>query len=360
MKYITEYRQIDAIKALSNKIGDVASGHRLTFMEVCGTHTMAIARFGIKELLPPDIRLLSGPGCPVCVTPNRYIDHAIALSRLEDTTITTFGDMVRVPGSSSSLERERADGSDINIVYSPLDALDSAGLNSSKEVIFLSVGFETTIPTVASTLIMAKKRGIDNFSILSANKVVPPALEALLGGDLNLDGFILPVHVSTIIGGKVYEPVVNKYRIPSSIAGFEPTDILESILELTEQNLSDNPHLSIQYRRAVSIEGNIKAQQLINEVFEPTDAEWRGIGTIPLSGLKLRDLFKKFDASTKFGVDIEETRVETGCICGKILQGLCDPKDCPLFGNRCRPESPVGACMVSSEGTCAAWYRYNV
>lgn len=358
MKHITEYRDANAVKALSNRIADVAGDRQLTFMEVCGTHTMAIARFGIKQLLPQGIRLLSGPGCPVCVTPNRYIDHAIALSRLKGVIITTFGDMVRIPGSTSSLEKEKAAGRDIRIVYSPIDAIETASLHPDKEIVFLSVGFETTIPTIASTLIMAKKRDIKNLSTLTANKVVPPALEALLQGDLNLDGFILPGHVSTIIGGKAYESTFEKFSVPCSIAGFEPTDIMEAILDLTEQSLSDKPELSIRYRRAVTMDGNPKALEIMNEVFEPADANWRGIGVIPGSGLKLRSTFKKFDASSKFNVTVEETLEEPDCICGTILQGLSSPNDCPLFGSKCRPESPVGACMVSSEGTCAAWYKY--
>jgi len=360
MKYISEFRNIKAIKNLSLKIQKTSKDHNLTFMEVCGTHTMAIARFGIKELLPGNIKLLSGPGCPVCVTPNRYLDHAIAIGRQENVTITTFGDMMRVPGSTTSLEKEKAEGRDIRIVYSPLDALELAKKNPDKEVVFLSVGFETTVPTIASTLIMAKRDNVKNFSILTANKVVPPALEALLGGDLGLNGFILPGHVSTIIGAKAYQPVINDYKVPCSIAGFEPTDILESILDLIEQNIANEPKLSIEYTRAVTMEGNTKAQAAIYEVFEATDAEWRGVGVIPGSGLKLNKAFGNFDASTRFNVTIEETKEVKGCICGSILQGLKTPKDCPLFGSACTPENPVGACMVSSEGTCAAWFRYNL
>lgn len=321
---------------------------------------MAIARFGIKQLLPGNIRLLSGPGCPVCVTPNRYMDHAVALGRLDGVIITTFGDMMRVPGSSSSLEKEKAGGRDIKIVYSPLDALEIAINNPDREVIFLSVGFETTTPTIASTLITAKKKGIANFSALTANKVIPPALAALLRGKLNLDGFILPGHVSTIIGGKAYGPIIEKYRIPCSIAGFEPTDMLEGILDLVEQNVTSSPGLSIRYRRVATMDGNVRAQQISSEVFELVDANWRGIGTIPGSGLQLREIFKEFDASAKFSANIEETREDKGCICGRILQGLASPADCPLFGSRCTPENPVGACMVSSEGTCAACHRYGV
>jgi len=358
MKYVTEYRDQEAVKGIAAKIAETAGDQPINLMEVCGTHTMAIARFGIKELLPSNVKLISGPGCPVCVTPNHYIDHAIALSREPNIIIATFGDMIRVPGSTSSFEKEKADGRNIQIVYSPLDSIELAKKNPDKEVVFLSVGFETTIPTIASTLLMAKAQGITNLSYLTANKVVPPALEALIQGELKLNGFILPGHVSTIIGAKAYEKVVSHYHIPCSIAGFEPTDMMAAILDLVEQTINNDPKLSIKYRRVVTQEGNLKAQQAIKDVFESCDAEWRGVGTIPGSGLKLRKEFESFDASQKFNVDVEETRIDKGCICGSILQGLKSPADCPLFGKKCLPENPVGACMVSSEGTCAAHYKY--
>lgn len=359
MKYVTEFRNVRAIRSLSHQIESASTGAELTFMEVCGTHTMAIARFGIRQLLRENIRLLSGPGCPVCVTPNEYLDTAIALARQKNVIITTFGDMMRVPGSTSSLEKEKATGREVQIVYSPIDALDIAENNKGKEVIFLSVGFETTVPVIAVTLMMAINRGIMNFSVLTANKVVPPALEALLQNERKLDGFILPGHVSTIIGAKAYNKLVSKHHIPCCITGFEPTDILESILDLIKQNTEHKPNLQIQYKRVVTIDGNMKAQKLIKEVFRPVDANWRGIGVIKNSGLELNPSFVKFDASKKFTVKVEETREEKGCICGQILQGLASPHECPLFGGMCTPEDPVGACMVSSEGTCAAWYKYH-
>lgn len=357
MKYISEFRDRRLVEALAEKIRAAAKDVQCTFMEVCGTHTMAIARFGIKELLPNTIRLLSGPGCPVCVTPNSYLDHAIALSRLPKVIVATFGDMMRVPASSSSLEKEKASGRDIRIVYSPLDTIELAEKNPDKEIIFLSVGFETTVPTIASTLMMARDRSITNLSVLTANKVVPPALEALLAGKRGLDGFILPGHVSTIIGAKAYEKIIG--RIACSIAGFEPTDIMEAILNLTEHKLSGTPQLSIKYRRSVTYDGNLKAQSIMAEAFEPTDSCWRGIGTISGSGLAFKAAFERFDAAKRFDVAVEETREESGCICGSILQGLGNPDDCPLFRKRCTPENPVGACMVSGEGTCAAWYKYS-
>jgi hydrogenase expression/formation protein HypD len=267
--------------------------------------------------------------------------------------------MMRVPGSSSSLERERSNGRDIRVVYSPLDILDIATKNPSKEVIFLSVGFETTTPTVAATIKQVVKEGLDNISFLTANKLVPPALEALLNGKTKLDGFLLPGHVSTIIGGKAYLPIINKYKIPSSIAGFEPVDIMGAILELTKQAISGEAYLSIEYSRAVTMDGNTKAQRIMEEVFEPIDAKWRGIGVIEKSGLKIRDEYTNLDAALKFSVQVEETKEDKGCICGEILQGLKDPPECPLFGKRCTPKDPVGACMVSQEGTCAAWYKYR-
>ncbi len=359
MKYVTEYRDQDAVKGIAEKIKETAKGQPINLMEVCGTHTMAIARFGIKELLPENVKLISGPGCPVCVTPNHYIDQAIALSREPNIIIATFGDMIRVPGSTSSFEKEKAAGQNIQVVYSPLDSIELAKQNPDKEIVFLSVGFETTIPTIASTLLMAKAQGITNLSYLTANKIVPPALEALIQGDLGLNGFILPGHVSTIIGAKAYEKVVSHYHVPCSIAGFEPTDMMAAILDLVEQTVSNDPKLSIKYRRVVTNKGNLKAQQAINDVFETCDAEWRGVGVIPGSGLQLRESFAKYDAAKKFNVEVEETRVDVGCICGAILQGLKTPGDCPLFGNKCVPENPVGACMVSSEGTCAAHYKYG-
>jgi hydrogenase expression/formation protein HypD len=359
MKHISEYRDIKKIKALSKHIKQSAPDSRYTFMEVCGTHTMAIARFGIKELLPNNIKLLSGPGCPVCVTPNEYIDHAIALSKLNNVIVTTFGDMMRVPGSSTSLEKEKAEGRNIQVVYSPLDAIDIALHNPDKEVIFLSIGFETTVPTIAASLKLARKKLVRNLSILTSNKIVPPALEALLSGSLNLNGFILPGHVSTIIGGNAYSSIIDGHSLPCSIAGFEPTDMLESIADLIEQNKTSTPKLGNTYRRVVTPEGNRKAQGIMYEVFKLSHANWRGIGVIPNSGLILTDEYSDFDAADKFDVSVEETREEKGCICGTILQGLANPNECSLFGAKCTPEHPIGACMVSSEGTCAAWYKYE-
>lgn len=360
MKYISEYRNKELALALAHKIAETAGSHPMTFMEVCGTHTMAIARFGIRQLLPKTIRLLSGPGCPVCVTPNDYLDRAIALSRRPNTIVTTFGDMMKVPGSTSSLYREHAAGGDIRMVYSTIDALKIARENPDHSVVFLGVGFETTAPTIAASILQAEKENLKNYFVLSSNKVVPPALTALLQGDLKLDGFILPGHVSTIIGANAYHELAEKHTLAMAITGFEPTDILSGILSLVEQVATDHNELAISYRRAVNMEGNSIAIDILNNVFEPVDANWRGIGIIAGSGLKIREGYKAFDASVMIPVDVEQTIEPKGCICGNILTGTKTPRECPLFGNICTPDSPVGACMVSSEGTCAAWFKYGI
>lgn len=359
MKFITEYRDKNKVEALAREIAAVAAGHPMTLMEVCGTHTMAIARFGIHALLPKSIRLISGPGCPVCVTPIDYIDHAIAISNLPKTIICTFGDMVRVPGSFSSLEKERAAGADVQIVYSTLDAVEVAQKNPQREVVFLGIGFETTAPTVAAAIIEAKQSGLKNFSVLCACKVVPPALCALLEGPVKLDGFILPGHVSAIIGAEAYRPILEKYKIAGAIAGFEPTDILESMLSLVKQVAHKKMEFSIPYSRAVEGTGNAKALACLNEVFENSDAKWRGIGNITGSGLKIRSAFGEFDAAKRFSVTVRTAGEPQGCRCGEVLTGAASPPECHHFGNNCTPANPVGACMVSGEGTCAAYYKYR-
>jgi len=359
MKHVTEYRDKEKATALVKSIVDVAGDKTMTIMEVCGTHTMALARFGIRQMLPSNIRLISGPGCPVCVTPNNYLDHAIALGHRGNTTICTFGDMMRVPGSTSSLERERAAGCDIRIVYSTLDALAFARKNPGRDTIFLGVGFETTAPTIAASIKIASDEGLKNYSVLSANKAVPPALLALVSGPLMIDGFILPGHVSTIIGARAYRPLFDAHKIAGAIAGFEPLDMLEGIFEIAKQVTSDHPTLSNSYKRVVTEEGNLNAQALLDEIFETCDTEWRGVGTIPASGLAIREKYSEYDAAKKFDVEIEPTVEPKGCRCGEILTGSIRPADCPLFGNTCTPAHPVGACMVSSEGTCAAYFKYE-
>jgi len=357
MKYIDEYRDKRLVRKLADAIREAADGRSFTFMEVCGTHTMNIFRFGIRELLPGNIRLISGPGCPVCVTPNRYLDKAIALAGLKDVIIATFGDMMRVPGSYSSLDKEKAKGRAIKVVYSSTDALDMAARSPDKVVVFLGVGFETTIPTVAQSVIAAKKSGIKNYSVLCGHKTMPAVMDALLrDGSVRVDGFLLPGHVSAVIGVKPYGFLPGKYGKRCVIAGFEPVDILQAILMLIKQK---TPKVEIQYKRIVESSGNRLAEKAIERVFEKAASDWRGIGVVKGSGLKVRKGFAPFDAERKFRVAVPRARENKGCICGDVLKGAATPPECRLFGHSCSPEHPIGACMVSSEGTCAAYYKYG-
>jgi len=329
-------------------------------MEVCGTHTVSIFRTGIRSLLPDTITLLSGPGCPVCVTDQREIDAFIELSRIDGVITTTFGDVMRVPGTHSSLQKERADGRDIRIVYSTMDAVEIAATNSDKKVVFLGVGFETTAPTVAAAVVSAKQRKLDNFFVYSAHKLVPPALDALMSMEkVSIDGFILPGHVSVIIGSNAYQSFFDKYHVPCVVAGFEPVDILQAIWVLAEQIETDRPRLENAYGRAVTAEGNRKAQDIMMAVLEPADVAWRGIGTIPQSGLKIRENFKAYNAQSMFEINHPISENPKGCACGQILTGEKTPPQCRLYKKSCTPMDPVGPCMVSSEGTCAAYYRYD-
>jgi hydrogenase expression/formation protein HypD len=346
---------VDKIKEVMDSIG-----RSINLMEVCGTHTVAIFRHGIRDIIPKDIRLLSGPGCPVCVTPIKDVDAAIIISKLNDVILSTFGDMMRVPGSKQSLYQAHADGADIRVVYSPIDALKLASENWEKKVVFFATGFETTSPSVAGTLLEGGRSGINNFYIYSAHKLVPPALKALLNSDdVKVDGFILPGHVSTIIGSTPYEFITSDYRIPSVITGFDAEDILQGIMMLLDQIASRRAEVEIQYSRVVRKEGNQKAISILNEYFEPCDAQWRGIGTIPRSGLKLREKVKSRDVKSIFDIDIPDSQEPKSCLCGKVLRGVKIPTDCLLFGKTCTPEHPVGACMVSTEGSCAAYYKYS-
>ncbi len=336
-----------------------ASRQPVRLMEVCGTHTVAIFRSGVRSLLPETVSLLSGPGCPVCVTAQQEIDAFISLAREPDTIVATFGDLIRVPGSGSSLQREKADGADVRIVYSTFDAVNLARENPDKRVVFLGVGFETTAPTVAAAILTACGQGLDNFCVVSAHKTVPPALEALAGGEINIDGFLLPGHVSVIIGLDAYRAFFEKHRIPCVVAGFEPTDLLQSIAMLVDQVESGQPALENAYPRAVSPAGNPKAMAVMNEVFAVADADWRGIGTIPASGLAIREKYAAFDAVKVCDIRLKPTPEPKGCACGAILTGVKIPPQCPLYKTVCNPMAPVGPCMVSSEGTCAAYYRYH-
>ena len=344
--------------------GLIETIHRLapehaTLMEVCGTHTVAIARNGIRDLMPEGLRLASGPGCPVCVTCNRDIDTVIALARIPNVTITTFGDMTRVPGSTSSLLAEQAAGRSVEIVYSPLDALAFAKAHPEREVVFVGVGFETTTPLVAMAIKRAKAMGLSNFTVFAAHKNMPGALELLVGDPtLELDALILPGHVSTIIGAEPYRFLAEKYGIPGVITGFEPVDVLQGIAMLVRQLHEGRAEIEIAYARGVMPEGNPVALAAIDEVFETCTATWRGLGDIPGSGYRIRDEFADFDAVRRFEPDVEPTRDPKGCRCGDVLRARITPNECPLFRAVCTPENPVGPCMVSSEGSCAAYYRY--
>lgn len=357
MKYIDEFRDRRLIDKVARQIRDAVDTSRTyNFMEVCGTHTMSIFRFGLRDILPSNINLISGPGCPVCVTPNEFIDKAIALSRRKNIIIATFGDMLKVPGSYSTLEKERAAGSSVKMVYSSMDALALAKKHPDKEIVFLGIGFETTAPTVAQSILAAKEERIKNYSVLCGHKTMPEALKVLTGEPgLKIDGFLLPGHVSAIIGAKPYEFLPKRGK-RCVITGFEPLDILQAILMLLEQ---DTPKVEIQYTRIINKAGNRLAKNSIKKVFEQNYSQWRGIGNIRKSGLKIRSRFAGFDAELKFKPKIAKPRENKACICGDVIKGMRTPLECKLFGKLCNPEHPVGACMVSTEGTCAAYYRYN-
>lgn len=345
----------EAIKVLAKR-----AGRPLKLMEVCGTHTVAIFRHGIRSLLPEQITLLSGPGCPVCVTSIKDVDTAVALAQTPGVALVTFGDMMRVPGGRTSLYGARAEGADVRVVYSPLDALEMARKDSDRKVAFFATGFETTSPLVAATVKTARREGLENFFVYPAHKLVPPALRALLDApEVRVDGFILPGHVSTIIGLRAYGFLADEYRVPSAVTGFSARDILEGILMLLEQIDAGRPEVQNQYEGVVREEGNPTAVAAIEEVFEPCDAYWRGIGPIPGSGLALRAELSGLDIRKVITLDVPEHPEPRACSCGEVLRGLKLPTDCPLFGKACTPDRPVGACMVSTEGSCAAYYRYG-
>ncbi len=359
LKHIDEYRDSEISQQLIEKIKS-SSKKDVRLMEVCGTHTVSIFRSGIRSMLPRTVSLLSGPGCPVCVTDQAEVDAFIELARVDDVIITTFGDLMRVPGTRSSLQKESAGGRDIRVVYSTFDALEIARKNPAKKVVFLGVGFETTAPTIAAAILSAAQEGVKNFSVISAHKLVPPALQALMASaDARIDGFILPGHVSVIIGLNAYRPFFDQYQIPCVVAGFEPIDILQAIFMLVQMLESGSPALDNAYPRAVTREGNTKAQQILDEIFEPADAGWRGIGVIPQSGLKIREKYAAHDAQKLFDVEVPDAKAPKGCACGEILIGTKTPPQCALYKKVCTPMEPVGPCMVSTEGTCAAYYRYH-
>ncbi len=359
MKHLDEFREPSLAATLVETIRRRSTRH-LRIMEFCGTHTVSIFRHGIRELLPPTIGLLSGPGCPICVTANSDLDWGIALAKEPEVIVTTFGDMLRVPGSQSSLERAKADGADVRVVYSTLDALQVARQNPERPVVFLGIGFETTAPTVAASLVQAQEEGMGNFYLLSLHKLTPPAMRAILeSGESRLDGVIGPGHVTTVIGSQAWSFLPEEYGISCVVAGFEPLDVLRGIYALVERIESGQPGVDNVYSRSVRTEGNPMALSYMDRVYEVCAADWRGLGRIRDSGLKLRREFSHFDARARFQVDPGPPEEPAGCICGDVVRGAATPPECPLYRETCTPHHPVGPCMVSSEGTCAAYYLYS-
>jgi hydrogenase expression/formation protein HypD len=357
MEALKELRNPELLRRLAHELRATAAPPA-ALMEVCGTHTVAIARHGLRQALPEGVRLISGPGCPVCVTPQQQIDHFIALGRLDRVTLTTFGDMLRVPGSDRSLEQARAEGVDARIVYSPMDAVALAARLPERDIVFFGIGFETTAPAVALAITEAKRQRLPNFSVLCAHKLIPPAMLALLDSEVKVDGFICPGHVSVIIGSDAYRPVARRGK-PCVVTGFEPADILRAIQLLLRQLAQGRADVESEYARAVRPEGNRRAQELLSQVFHVTNARWRGLGEIAHSGLAIAGEFAAFDAAVRFQVNVPPAKEPLGCRCGDVLRGLIDPPECPLFGAGCTPAAPVGSCMVSTEGACQAHYRYR-
>ena len=343
---------------LVKKIESLAKGKRqLRFMEVCGTHTVSIFRAGIRQILPPNVELVSGPGCPVCVTCDEYVDKAITYAQIPNVIIATFGDMLKVPGTKTNLAEISAAGAEVRIIYSPLDCIKIAAENPTKHVIFLAVGFETTAPTTAATILTAKSQGVRNLFFLSAMKLVPPALKMLLNDSaVRVDGFLLPGHVAVVIGVNAFKFL----KLPSVVAGFEAEEILLALINLLAQIDEDRAEVDNEYKSVVKVEGNLTAQKMLSTVFEKVTAEWRGIGEIPQSGLKIREEFSEFDVEKILPVEVEKFQRKTACRCGEVLRGIVTPKDCPLFRKVCHPLHAIGPCMVSVEGICAAWYRFSL
>ncbi len=333
---------------------------KIQVMEVCGTHTVSIFRSGIRTLLPDSLRLVSGPGCPVCVTAQRHIDAAIDLATHPDVILTTYGDMVRVPGRSGSLERLRAAGAQVRVVNSAQTALQIAREEPARQIVFLGVGFETTAPATAATVLEAERDSVDNFSVLMCHKLVVPAMRALLdAGDVPLDGFLAPGHVSVIIGSQPYNGIAQDYRRPVVVAGFEPPQVLAGLIALVQQIARGEAAVDNVYSAVVQERGNRVALELLHQVFVTADAPWRELGTIPGSGLEFAPPFRSFDALERFNVTLGEDEVHPLCRCGEVITGRAEPIECPAFAEQCTPLNPIGPCMVSSEGTCAAWYKYN-
>jgi hydrogenase expression/formation protein HypD len=361
LKLLDEFRNPELCKGLLDKLHSLVD-REFRFMEVCGTHTVAIFQSGLRSLLPEQVVHLSGPGCPVCVTHESEVNAFIDLAERDDVIVATFGDLMRVPGSRGrSLKKAQADGAAVEVVYSPPDALKLAAANPGKTVVFLGVGFETTAPTVAGTLLMAREQGLKNFKVLSFHKLVPPALVALMTDPgVRIDAFLMPGHVSAIIGVEPYKVVAERFGKSSAVTGFEPADILGALVFLAEHWKSGQPAAANLYPRVVRDEGNAKARAVMDQVFETTDALWRGLGMIPRSGLELRSEFEPFDAKKAFDLEIVESPALPGCRCGDVLKGKLRPDQCPLFKKACTPASPVGPCMVSTEGSCAAYFKYSM
>ncbi len=359
MKYMDEYRDPDAAAGYARALARVTT-RPWTLMEVCGGQTHSIVKFGVDELLPKGVSLVHGPGCPVCVTPLELIERAIAIASRPDVTFCSFGDMLRVPGHTKDLLSVKAEGGDVRIVYSPLDALEIARRRPERQVVFFAVGFETTAPANAMTVYQADAQRIENFSLLVSHVLVPPAMEAILSSPVNrVQGFLAAGHVCTVMGYTEYEPIARRYRVPIVVTGFEPLDLLQGVYMCVKQLEEGRADVENQYARAVRREGNAHAQALVSDVFQIVPRKWRGVGEIPQSGLALRGRFARFDAETRFDVAARTEDEPTECISGLILQGLKKPHECPAFGVRCAPEQPLGATMVSSEGACAAYFRYR-
>ena len=359
MKYVDEFRDSRLAKPLVAEL-QKSFTKPLRVMEVCGSHTMAIFRNGIRSILPEGFELISGPGCPVCVTSAPHMDAFIAMADKPGVRVAIFGDLFRVPGTDGSLANASSRGAKVDIVYSPMDALELAVQHPDDQVVFLGVGFETTTPGIAATILAAKNRNISNFMVFSTHKVMPPPLIALLNDPgLKIDGLLCPGHVSSIIGAGAYQPLVDKYNLACVVAGFETTDLLNGLILLARQVGSGKFAVENTYPRAVSWEGNPRAMKMVDEIFEPADMDWRGLGVIPESGLRIRNKYADFDAEKRLDITIPEAEEAKGCRCGEILKGMSIPPECPLFDTRCTPANPIGPCMVSSEGTCAAYHKYG-
>ncbi len=359
MKFVDEYRDLKSVKVLTRQINEIVT-HQWSIMEICGGQTHSILKYGIEELLPKQITLLHGPGCPVCVTPLEQIDKAIAIASRNDVIFTSFGDMLRVPGSQNDLLSVKANGSDVRMVYSPLDAVKIAEDNPNKKVVFFAVGFETTAPVNAMSVLEANRRNLKNYSILSSHVLVPPAIEALLSSnDCMIQGFLAAGHVCTVMGYEEYIPLCEKYKTPIVVTGFEPVDILQGILMCIKQLEEGRCEVENQYNRVVTKSGNQSAKKVLDTVFDTIDRKWRGIGTIPKSGYALKEIFKDYDAEKIFDVGHLEQNESSFCIAGEVLKGVKKPVECSAFGKECKPETPLGAPMVSTEGACAAYFHYG-